>query len=73
MPTLRYPYTIGAKIMQFPYRYYFEHAWVFRYWTYSLAVCTPVFWWIQTKARSEGNWKNYYAYREKERKALEHH
>lgn len=44
---MKYPYTYTAKIAQFPYKHYFKHSWLARYWIYSIIICTPLFYSIQ--------------------------
>lgn len=40
---MKFPYTLSAKIAQFPYKFYFKNNWVFRYYIFALAVSLPVF------------------------------
>merc|ERR1711915_175725 len=52
---MKYPYTLSAKIAQFPYGYYIKNQWVFRYYAIALVVCAPVFSWIQKQTNSPAN------------------
>lgn len=40
---MKYPYTMSAKIAQFPYRHYFSNQWIWKYWAISCVVCFPIF------------------------------
>lgn len=40
---MKYPYTFTAKCMQFPYRYYIEKNWIFKYYFMSIILCVPIF------------------------------
>lgn len=40
---MKFPYTLSAKLAQFPFKYYFKNNWVFRYYIFSLALTFPVF------------------------------
>lgn len=39
---MKYPYTYTAKIARFPYKFYFQNSWLFRYWCYSLVATFPL-------------------------------
>jgi len=69
--TMKYPYTLGAQVRQFPYRFYWNNSWIFKYWCISTVLCTPIFFWIQSKARTPENIKKWKEIRAKE--AAEHH
>lgn len=43
-----YPYTISAKIAQFPYQLYMRH-WMYRYLAFGILGSYPVFLWIHSK------------------------
>ena len=45
--TMKYPYTISAKVAHFPYAYYWKNNFVFRYWIYANILLIPVFYKIQ--------------------------
>lgn len=38
-----YPYTQGARLVQFPYRLYFEKGWALKYYCLALVVTLPFF------------------------------
>lgn len=40
---MKYPYTFTAKIVQFPWKFYFQNQWVFRYWAFAFVVSLPLF------------------------------
>lgn len=40
---MKFPYTITAKIMQFPWRFYIEKNWIFKYYFISVILCLPIF------------------------------
>ena len=44
---MKFPYTMSAKIAQFPYKYYLNNNWVARYWMISAIACIPIFYSIQ--------------------------
>jgi len=47
MAPLPYPYTNGAQIMQFPYKFHFNNCWVVKAWVLGLALSAPIFYKIQ--------------------------
>ncbi|KAL1497418.1 hypothetical protein ABEB36_008394 [Hypothenemus hampei] len=58
---MKYPYTLTAKIVQFPYKFYFQNNWVYRYYVYAVVACFPVFWYITVLSNSKNNnakWKD---------------
>lgn len=40
---MKYPYTFTAKFVQFPWRFYIENSWVYKYYFISVLLCLPVF------------------------------
>lgn len=40
---MKYPYTLTAKMAQFPYKHYYDHNWMWRYYFYALIACVPIF------------------------------
>ncbi|EZA54008.1 hypothetical protein DMN91_000991 [Ooceraea biroi] len=57
---MKYPYTLTAKIAQFPFKYYWKHSWLFKYWLIGIVVVSPVFYKIQKLSYSPENvekWK----------------
>lgn len=66
-----YPYTLSAKISQFPYRQAWHYSWLVRYFTYSVVfVVFPLYWQIDKKLTGEANKK---FWKEKRRADAEHH
>lgn len=62
---MKFPYTTTAQLRQFPYKYYFEKSWFFRYGFYAMFVSMPVFWMLQKMSNSEENKKIWYERRKK--------
>merc|ERR1711875_77398 len=52
---MKYPYTLGAKIAQFPFGYYLKNQWVFKYYLIGIAASTPIFKAFQDAATSPAN------------------
>ncbi|XP_014471112.1 PREDICTED: uncharacterized protein LOC106742556 [Dinoponera quadriceps] len=52
---MKYPYTIVAKVAQFPYKYYWKHSWLFKYLIYSTVLSAPIFYKIQKISYSPAN------------------
>ncbi|CAH1115127.1 unnamed protein product [Psylliodes chrysocephalus] len=52
---MKFPYTFTAKLVQFPFRHYVKHNWIWRYYIFGLALSTPVFWYINGLANSPEN------------------
>lgn len=48
---MKYPYTFSAKIAQFPFKHYFKHNWVVRYYCLSIVLCAPLFYKIQQASK----------------------
>ncbi|XP_011869631.1 PREDICTED: uncharacterized protein LOC105563004 [Vollenhovia emeryi] len=44
---MKYPYTVSAKIAQFPYKYYIKHSWLFRYMLVATVVTMPFFYKVE--------------------------
>lgn len=44
---MKYPYTISGKLAQFPFRYYMQHSWLFKYTLYATILSIPIFYKIQ--------------------------
>lgn len=66
-----FPYTVGSKISQFPWRLIWHEAWVARYFVYAAAfVVFPLYWKIDQKLTSK---ENKALWREKRKKDAEHH
>jgi len=43
MAQMRYPYTKGAQLAQFPFKNYFTKNWVFKSWAIGFVICLPLF------------------------------
>ncbi|CAG9128079.1 hypothetical protein JYU34_018388 [Plutella xylostella] len=54
---MKYPYTISAKIAQFPMKYYVQNQWIWRYWMAGILVSAPIFYKIHKLANSPENVK----------------
>ena len=67
---MAYPYTFGAAMMQFPFRWHWANERVFRMVGYSLAITLPVFYLIQKATCSEGNRKTWADIRAKRERKL---
>ena len=67
---MKYPYTLSAKIAQFPWGMYWKNAWVFRYGAFASALTFPIFVMIQNAVYSPSNVEKWTEIRKKE---LEHH
>ncbi|EFN82388.1 hypothetical protein EAI_01530 [Harpegnathos saltator] len=52
---MKYPYTLTAKLVQFPYKYYWKHSWLFRYMFYSIFATLPIIYKIQKLSYSPAN------------------
>lgn len=44
---MKYPYTILGKLSQFPYRYYIQHSWLFKFTLIGGLLSLPIFYKIQ--------------------------
>ncbi|KAK7874527.1 hypothetical protein R5R35_013106 [Gryllus longicercus] len=62
-----YPYTLSAKIAQFPLKWHLNNQWVWRYWFISIALCAPVFYSISRLSNSPENKAKWAEIRRKER------
>ncbi|KAF2880390.1 hypothetical protein ILUMI_25783, partial [Ignelater luminosus] len=40
---MKFPYTLTAKIVQFPWLFYIKNNWVYRYYFISVILCLPIF------------------------------
>ncbi|XP_068619218.1 uncharacterized protein roh [Battus philenor] len=68
---MKFPYTISAKIAQFPLKYYLQNQWIWRYWFIGIGVSLPVFYKIHKMANSPENVSKWAEIRRKE--AAGHH
>ncbi|XP_076656603.1 reduction of Rh1 [Halictus rubicundus] len=72
---MKYPYTLSAKLSQFPFKFYFNrpNTWVFKYWVFAAVVCIPVFYKIQKLSFSPENVKKWDEIHEREFSGVAHH
>ncbi|XP_076166820.1 reduction of Rh1 [Ptiloglossa arizonensis] len=58
---MKFPYTFTARLVQFPYKYYYnqKNAWVFRYGLYAAILTLPVFYKIEKLSFNEENVKKW--------------
>ncbi|XP_008205515.1 uncharacterized protein LOC100118244 [Nasonia vitripennis] len=70
---MKYPYTLSAKIAQFPYKHYYKHSWAFKYFLYSTIICLPIFYKIQKMSYSPENVKKWDEIHRKEFSGADHH
>ncbi|XP_076265439.1 uncharacterized protein LOC143199488 isoform X2 [Rhynchophorus ferrugineus] len=49
---MKFPYTFSAKLAQFPYKFYFQNNWVWRYYPIGIVACLPIF--CQLKGKQRG-------------------
>jgi len=42
-----YPYTLGAKLKAFPFKFHFDNLWVVRSWVGGFFLCLPIMYKIQ--------------------------
>ncbi|XP_012215392.1 uncharacterized protein roh [Linepithema humile] len=56
---MKYPYTLSAKVAQFPFRYYVNHSWMFKYWLIGIGISLPLFYKIQKLSYSPENVKKW--------------
>lgn len=54
-----YPYTLTARLIQFPYKYYFNNSWMHRYLFYSFVLCYPLWIWIHFKGKRAARARSY--------------
>uniref|UniRef100_U5ENN1 Putative conserved plasma membrane protein n=1 Tax=Corethrella appendiculata TaxID=1370023 RepID=U5ENN1_9DIPT len=52
---MKFPYTLSAKIAQFPFKHYVQNQWIWRYYFISVGLCIPIFYKIQKLANSPAN------------------
>ena len=43
MPQLRYPYTLGAMLRQFPLKYHMGKSWIYKAYALGLVLSAPIF------------------------------
>ncbi|XP_033216745.1 uncharacterized protein LOC117172699 [Belonocnema kinseyi] len=52
---MKYPYTFTAKIVQFPWKYYWKHSWLTRYFFYANFITMPIFYKIGKLSHNPAN------------------
>uniref|UniRef100_T1JGE9 Uncharacterized protein n=1 Tax=Strigamia maritima TaxID=126957 RepID=T1JGE9_STRMM len=52
---MKFPVTHTAKIVQFPWKFYYNNVWLWRWYFYGTAAAFPIFLWIHKKANSPEN------------------
>ncbi|XP_026466862.1 uncharacterized protein LOC113370411 [Ctenocephalides felis] len=68
---MKYPYTLSAKIAQFPFKFYLNNNALWKYYFIAVAVSIPVFYKIQKLSYSPENVAKWAESRRKQ--AAEHH
>ncbi|XP_076235174.1 reduction of Rh1 [Calliopsis andreniformis] len=58
---MKYPYTLSAKIAQFPFRMYYDYkgSWMFKWWIFGTIATLPIFYKIQRMSYSPENVKKW--------------
>lgn len=56
---MKYPYTFLGKISQFPFNYYMQHSWLFKYTLIATFIALPIFYKIQKLSYSPDNVKKW--------------
>ncbi|XP_044011622.1 uncharacterized protein LOC122854747 [Aphidius gifuensis] len=69
---MKFPYTLTAKMVNFPYKHYYKHAWLTRYWIAGLIVCVPIFYKITQAVNSPENVEKWRKIREAEYAGTHH-
>lgn len=69
---MKYAYTMSAKIAQFPFRFYVNNCWMFRYYLIGVAVSMPIFYKIQKLSYNPDNVKKWEEIRRLEREPQHH-
>lgn len=52
---MKYPYTISAKLAQFPYKFVLQNHWFFKYYAIGLLMSLPIFHKIEKLSKSPEN------------------
>ncbi|VEN36646.1 unnamed protein product [Callosobruchus maculatus] len=68
---MKFPYTFSAKLAQFPWKFYFQNQWIWKYYAVAVVCCIPIFKSISNLANSPENVAKWAEIRRKE--AAEHH
>ncbi|CAG9862629.1 unnamed protein product [Phyllotreta striolata] len=69
---MKYPYTLTAKVAQFPLLHYIKHNWVWRYYIGGLILSAPVFWYITKITNSPENVARWAEIKRREKEEHEH-
>ncbi|XP_052827423.1 uncharacterized protein LOC106874881 isoform X1 [Octopus bimaculoides] len=62
---MRYPYTMSAKMMRFPWKYHWANARFLRYLTYAIIIASPLYIKIHKFANQPANWAKWNGIRAK--------
>ncbi|XP_015584841.1 uncharacterized protein LOC107262803 [Cephus cinctus] len=63
---MKFPYTFTAKMVQFPYKYYINNCWPYKYYLISVLLVSPLFVKITSAVNSPANKAKWYEIRKKE-------
>ncbi|XP_028128302.1 uncharacterized protein LOC114324628 [Diabrotica virgifera virgifera] len=69
---MKFPYTFTAKLVQFPYKHYFKHNWIYRYYVFGVIASLPIFMYLSRLAHSPGNVEQWKEIRRKEEEEQRH-
>ncbi|KAJ8959879.1 hypothetical protein NQ318_011615 [Aromia moschata] len=69
---MKFPYTFTAKVVQFPFKFYFKNNWIYRYYCFAFVACLPVFLYIQRLSNTPSNKEKWAAIQRKEHEELAH-
>ncbi|XP_050302624.1 uncharacterized protein LOC126740584 isoform X2 [Anthonomus grandis grandis] len=69
---MKYPYTFTAKIVQFPYMYYYKNNWMAHYLPFGFIACLPIIWYIHKKMNSKENKEKWKEIHRKEHEYVKH-
>lgn len=45
---MKFPYTFSAKLAQFPFKFYVQKQWIWKYYAVAFGLCIPVFYKISS-------------------------
>ncbi|KAF5270870.1 hypothetical protein FQA39_LY08315 [Lamprigera yunnana] len=69
---MKYPYTYTAKVVQFPWKFYFTKSKVYQYYLFGIIASMPIFYKIQKLSNSPEN-KALWAEKRRQEAAERHH
>lgn len=49
---MKFPYTLSAKVAQFPLKFHIQKQWIWRYWAIAIVLSTPVFYKINKMGKN---------------------